>query len=335
MRDFLDVAHKLWQLGEFREYDEDFKRVFNGIASLQLVHSKSQLDITNIESVFAAFEMGKLLNKFPNHNRREIVRLNNSIRILISKTIEKTIKFLIFQKVIMPPKPYKDFVDLIVFLNKKARPQHTVSVITFNYDLSCDYAFAHRGIRPNYSLRKESNTDEIPLLKLHGSLNWAFCPQKKTIVSWNLEEYFKNHSALINNKKYVNLPISSQLGEFKYEGNFVKPEPIIVPPTWNKTSQQLQLSNVWARAAEELGESENIIIIGYSLPESDYFFKYLFSLGSVGNTVLERFWVFDPDNSGGVKKRFQNLLGTGAIARFSYFEKSFEQSILLLTKEFS
>ena len=72
-----------------------------------------------------------------------------------------------------------------------------------------------------------------------------------------------------------------------------------------KTEYHNSLSIVWKKAAQLLSEAENIFVIGYSLPESDSFFRYLYGLGTVGDFMLKRFWIFDPDQSGAVKSRFE------------------------------
>jgi len=50
-------------------------------------------------------------------------------------------------------------------------------------------------------------------------------------------------------------------------------------------------------------------------------------LGTVGETPLKRFWVFDPDESGEVENRYRILLGPGALARFDYQSLTFEDAI--------
>jgi len=110
-------------------------------------------------------------------------------------------------------------------------------------------------------------------------------------------------------------------------------EPVIVPPTWNKADSHRSLSRVWSRGALELSQAENIIVIGYSMPETDAFFRYLYALGTVGPVMLKRFWVFDPDTTGAVEKRFENLLGHGAKPRFKYFARRFNEAISILKSE--
>jgi len=63
MHDFLDVARDLLSADKVGDARKSFETVFRGISALQQVHSKSELDILNLESVFAAFEMGLLLSE--------------------------------------------------------------------------------------------------------------------------------------------------------------------------------------------------------------------------------------------------------------------------------
>src|SRR5438046_2379356 len=91
MLDFLDVAHNLWKLGRVQEAQQHFQNVFRGISALQRVHSKATLDIQNIESVFAAFEMARTLGQFADYSVDQIETLLHSMRIVILKTLENTI----------------------------------------------------------------------------------------------------------------------------------------------------------------------------------------------------------------------------------------------------
>ena len=108
-------------------------------------------------------------------------------------------------------------------------------------------------------------------------------------------------------------------------------EPLIVPPTWNKTDYQGALRSVWARAAQELGEAREIFVVGYSLPETDKFFKYLFGLGAIGPSLLRRFEVFDKARDDKVGDRFRALLGPFAQRVFrSYPNVVFSGAIIML-----
>ncbi len=85
----------------------------------------------------------------------------------------------------------------------------------------------------------------------------------------------------------------------------VKSEPFIVPPTWNKTEYHAHISPVWERAAQEISEARNLYIIGYSLPETDYFFRHLLSLALAGGPQIRRLGFLSPDSDAFTRlKRF-------------------------------
>jgi len=81
MTDFLDCAYDLLRLKtqDIIKSKEDFENVFNAISELQGVHSKSYLDLDNIEIVFGAIEMGLLLKRLGNRDEKSIKNLRNSL----------------------------------------------------------------------------------------------------------------------------------------------------------------------------------------------------------------------------------------------------------------
>src|SRR5271156_2630675 len=85
MRNFLDAAERLRT--HARTGRADFELVFEGIAALQQAHFKSAIDLDNIESVFAAFEMAKLLGRLGNMESSKIEMLTGAMQSVIEKTI--------------------------------------------------------------------------------------------------------------------------------------------------------------------------------------------------------------------------------------------------------
>ena len=51
------------------------------------------------------------------------------------------------------------------------------------------------------------------------------------------------------------------------------------------------------------------MVIGYSMPVTDTFFKYLFALGSDSDVHLEKFMVINGPNGHDSQQRFRDLLG--------------------------
>ncbi|MGD2109800.1 MAG: hypothetical protein PVI86_10445 [Phycisphaerae bacterium] len=288
MNEFLDEAHRLWKMGDVHDANEDFKRVFQGIGALQRVHSKAQLDIHNIESVFAAFEMSKTVNTFPGHDADCIDGLIKSLKKLIVHTLEQNVRLPVREGRPHPPGHYEDFVVMLKHLMREALPRESVAVLSFNYDMALDYSLHWRKVPRSYGLQA-SPSQAIPLLKLHGSLNWGHCTKCHEVVPIELGEFFKQFRwADLSEETTAQLKIGSLLDRFEHCDSPLDPEPVLVPPTWHKEDYHRGIGQVWARAAAELAEAENIFVIGYSLPLSDSFFRYLYGLGTVGETQGQR-----------------------------------------------
>lgn len=328
MIDFLDVAERLRRERNLGEMSSDFDLVFRARNSLRPAYSHVQIDLArNVESVFAAFEMAKLIGRLGPLDRNDVEKLPHAMRRLIEKTLADTIEYPVDGETVKPPRPYDDFAELlweIVESDKKSYEK--VTVITFNYDLCLDYAFHYSSMPVNYCLSREE-TLGIKLLKLHGSLNWIACPKCKKVVPWHLKDFFRVKRWNVSGKvgKTVKLNMSEQFGQFQHCADAIAKSPFVIPPTWNKTQYHQHIDRVWAAAATELHDAVNVIVCGYSLPESDHFFKYLLALGSLGDGYLERFLVFNPD--GAVKDRFEGIVGPLIRDRFNFSEAVFSGAI--------
>jgi hypothetical protein len=69
--------------------------------------------------------------------------------------------------------------------------------------------------------------------------------------------------------------------------------PHIVPPTWYKGLEHGGIARVWSRAGRELSGARTIVIIGYSMPQADQFFRALMGLSLTAE--LERILIIDPE----------------------------------------
>lgn len=334
MAEFLDVAENLRRSRKNEISAELFDLVFKGRASLQSVHSKSKLDLDNIESVFAAFEMAALFKRpLGDLSVEEVQNLPPATRRLIVETLEKEISFPFNGGRIMPPPPYHEFAALVKRI--AAKDPTGVSLITFNYDLALDYALHFNGMRSNYCLNDD--VQGIPFMKLHGSFNWTRCsnPECGAVVPWYLHEFFSmaNWDTLgMAPGSMVKLNLTERIGDnLTHCGVPRISDPVIVPPTWNKTQYHRDIALVWQNAARHLSEAENIFVIGYSLPATDHFFQYLFALGTVGDALMKKFWVFDPDQNisinDGLEQRYKNLLGPMTLRKFQHLSLRFGDAI--------
>jgi hypothetical protein len=320
MANFLDKSRDLFAASPHDSAANDLSRVFRALSNLQAVHSKADLEFVNLEDVFGAFEMADLLGTKPSEPG-----LLESMQNVIAWTLDRTMKFSVLEGRITTTAPYQRFGEMIQRLVQLPQSSQC-SVMTFNYDLGLDIALRYARLTPAYGLDDARGT-AVKLLKLHGSIGWRQCPKCNHVVPEvgpQLDRY-----ARVAEMSWSDLR-SHAGARAVCCGEMIDGGAVIVPPSWNKSEYRSSLVNVWRHAAQELAEATSIFVAGYSLPQTDSFFKYLYGLGTASDTLLERFWVFDPNEQ--VHERFRALLGPGARARFRSFPFPFEQAVGYMEK---
>jgi hypothetical protein len=297
-----------------KEDKEAFKLIIQAKEDLERILVKVDLDLNNLETIFSLIEMGKLIDIFPGHI--SIDKLHEAIQRVIVRTIELSTSYYYKPN---SADAYYLLASEIKFLEEQRKPSRS-SVLTFNYDVAMDLALERLVEGINYCLHEKqgSSAGGFKLLKLHGSFNWA--KHKKNgqggVIPISPKRFFNEYYPPPPQEKTFittrDLPIQKQTVKTTFQIdigsriNKLKPDfysgcevslidnsPLIVPPTWSKTEYHTILRNVWAQAAKEISEAKYIIIIGYSFPKSDLFFKYLFALGMLNIHRIKSFWVID------------------------------------------
>ncbi|HRY52196.1 MAG TPA: hypothetical protein P5186_29560 [Candidatus Paceibacterota bacterium] len=158
MGEFFKVAEDFLDADRTDGLEDDFILIRKARQALAQVNSKSKLDIHNLESVFTALEAAEFLGKLPGNGLPKIQKTQRSFLNVIARTFELSLKFPIINARtnfgdqlhdVGIPEPYQNFADLVKQLQGLTPPQ-TVSVITFNYDLACDFAFYKSKIPIDY-----------------------------------------------------------------------------------------------------------------------------------------------------------------------------------------
>jgi len=204
------------------------------------------------------------------------------------------------------------------------KPPLSAAVLTFNYDIGLDFSLSSEGIEFDYYL--EETGQGVPLLKLHGSMNWFRLKENRKIIPFTAKEYrtdFRLRHVGNSNPK-ATCPITKQAVE-KLRNQYlhgVDAQPVLVPPTWSKGEYHREIGNVWRRAAAELKQARHIFVLGYSLPPTDQFFRLLFALGTEGPAVLRRMSIYDP-KPGPVEERFRDLMGNAALDVLNVYGQDF------------
>ena len=133
MNNFLEVAEDLWRRGEVEEASEHFKELFDAIGNLQGIHSKAKLDTYNIETIYAAFEMGKLLDSLPGvEENSQIEELISSIKKVIAYTLERTTKLPCDGGNVNAPKAYFEFAGRAVKMYTLLLPNFLLRAIALS-----------------------------------------------------------------------------------------------------------------------------------------------------------------------------------------------------------
>lgn len=133
----------------------------------------------------------------------------------------------------------------------------------------------------------------IELLKLHGSLNFPRPGDRATpsTMPWNLA------AAL--------------------------PDPFILPPVFNKLSGD-SASSMWSAALSRLRSAKNVVVVGYSLPQTDIYMQYFLKAALGPNLDLNRLIVFDPvlftstSGSTQMQQRYENCFSPQLRSRINF-----------------
>lgn len=152
-------------------------------------------------------------------------------------------------------------------MKTELQPKEDISILTFNYDIAADLMLHHLKYGPDYCLMNSTEfgqRDVVKLLKLHGSINWGVLKDPDRINPLYIKDFLKEN-------RFREGPIEMRIGSVLSTDDKFQGEPVIIPPTWNKANFHDDLLDVWRESAEELETADNLIVIGFSLPETDIF----------------------------------------------------------------
>ena len=205
-------------------------------------------------------------------NYENVRKIREDLISLIALTIK--------EKLNVSPKHHKILLERLERENKLLK----TSFISLNYDIIIDNRLTE--LYPDYHLdygidfinyeevetaKKNSTYDEdvhwvrpnpeitIKLFKLHGSLNWLYCP-----VCLNLRLTPKEKSG----SEIVIVPQKCEI----CSGSLTH---ILIPPTFFKVMSNHYLRQVWFDAEKSLRNIKKIYFCGYSFPDADIHIKYL------------------------------------------------------------
>lgn len=331
MSTFYRLISDIQKQGTLERYQKEFDLIVDANNRLDNVYAKMDMGYhNNIEELLATFEMAQVLGRLGTLSRDQLQELPRAMKIVIAATIEESIEFdYETTRGIEAPHGYSNFADMLKEIS--GIQEDDFALITFNYDYGLDFALDSYDIPLDYFISAKGGGSGVPLLKLHGSLNWGVCSECSEIVPVTISEWKKTEippglDQSIGTSGVLNLQISEFLPTVKHEpcDAYLEDVPYIVPPTWNKTQYQQQIAGVWQEALHQLGEARNIFIIGYSLPETDQFFRHLFALSLAGGPLINTLTIVNTNSD--VYSRFSNMVGPKLIDVLAPLPTPFEKS---------
>ena len=252
-------------------------------------------------------------------NNEKLAILRNDLIYCICKILEKTLEH--------NHKYHANFIDDL--LGKHYKRWNKCNFINLNYDILLDNALTKLGdkykidgheneykIDLDYGIRFRNETEleiiedkdlsemwhppgkiKVHLLKLHGSLNWLYCPTCNSIK--------------ITPKKKGVMKIFTEF--LLCESDSSEQRPLIVPPAFIKAYDNPYLVSIWLQAERILQKASRVYFIGYSMPEADIQIQYLLKKSLFReNSSSPKIIVVDRENNSennDVHKRYKRLFG--------------------------
>ncbi|ABO50664.1 hypothetical protein Dred_2147 [Desulforamulus reducens MI-1] len=188
-----------------------------------------------------------------------------------------------------------DYGDIIISFNyellmdyalKRANPQRGLWCIQDGYGMPCRHL---GGSFSADSFKQQKNNTpgnaKVKLLKLHGSLNWLYCPRCGQVYVYEHNDAL-GHNVIINGMANM-IKCTTQRCCNKLSR-------VIIPPTLMKNYQSIPfIPDLWHQARKALQQASEIIVIGYSFPTTDFRSNWMFRKAMVDNKVLKKVTIID------------------------------------------
>jgi hypothetical protein len=197
-------------------------------------------------------------------------------------------------------------------------------VISFNYELLMDNSLLSTGkwyptdgygvkcgILTTPQLKDKEEKSSVNLLKLHGSFNWLYCSKCRQLFT-----------AMENNHQDLRLVCNHADKVFCNHMGCQNPlQPIIIPPSMMKNYDSMPFTQkLWHQAREALAKADQIVIIGYSFPPTDFRTKWMFRKAMLQSNKNQRKVILVNHATGSklesMLQQYKNLMRTNDIENY-------------------
>jgi NAD-dependent SIR2 family protein deacetylase len=150
-----------------------------------------------------------------------------------------------------------------------------------------DRAISLSGLKFDYVVEFANITqkvhDVIPLLKLHGSLNWFYCDTCQHVYLLNIEQTVKGY--LSDEMLYPVIGVCKECGGQR--------RGLLVPPLAMKFDLAPPLDPLRERAGQSFEKADLIVVVGFSFAEADFYLTRMLTKAMQNSQA--RLLIVDPD----------------------------------------
>ncbi len=308
MSTFMDRARDIYERNK-----DKYHNLGQVIRELERLNSHSlRIDISNIEEVLSVLEVGSLLRDGQEIGGLDAEQMKYFIRTVITENTKRI--------------PNQDEDDNV----SDGWPRH---IFNDRGGIFSEYGFFVASLF-GISVSASVSNDSSGIPRLNGGMQFSQSDQKEveyTIVTTNYDRVLQNFEEYINARlkdpprdriefvdKYEMAPKPTRapvVPLLKLHGT-VESAPDITPHnditvmTWNKNLMKPETARALREAYQAIRSAHHIRIIGYSLPETDSYLKYLLKAATLNHPNLKSIDVLTLDDElGSTKSRYQTLLG--------------------------
>ena len=177
----------------------------------------------------------------------------------------------------------KDFVCSVVESNE--------IIVSFNWDLLIEVACQKLGQIIDYG---KANEGSLSLIKPHGSLNLAEMSRdhydkaiKKSINVHSIEIIYENNGIVVVRAENPEDSANRIIHPFK--------DVLLVEPTARKAYSSTWIKQQWQYALDVIRSVDEIVVIGYSLPNTDFRPRILLQLAGLYRKKMPSITIIDPN----------------------------------------
>jgi len=311
-----NFVEKMWEFsitGKNRGKDlsDDDKKIFNEAMKvkneLDGYHGRAAFNDRNIEDILSILSFNLIGGK-----KADLEKQKWFIR-AITRTIDLTCKVqhdgILTRIQEDGDEVYRSFWYGL-FNRFKDSPNSFPTIISFNYDLVLERSLFQSLIGTSYDRDKRFPFGGVNLKYQYSFIeDMSFVPKYVPFTvdsGYSVKSLIQKDGMILEPsnepvKNSINIELLKLHGSLNFpthKGDVFSPtqaanDPYILPPVINKWVGKNEES-VWSAGLQRLREAKNIIIIGYSLPQTDIFMQYFLRTGVGPNVNLNKVIVFNP-----------------------------------------